>query len=196
MQRRNFLRTTIFTTGGLLLAQKEMLAAFQQQRDFNITMLSKEAGVFTEKGGTILFLLGKEGIVTVDAEIPEQAQHLIDELKKKTDKPFKMLINTHHHADHTAGNIAFKGLTEHVLAHNNSAINQKNVAVNQKTEDKQLYPDKTFGNTWSITMDRPIPTAIAWYTLRMKTLYTWATWCLTAVTRLLTAPQVPALLIG
>jgi glyoxylase-like metal-dependent hydrolase (beta-lactamase superfamily II) len=152
MQRRNFLRTTALTTGGLLLAQKEMLAALWQQPAFKITMLTKDMGTFTEKGGTILFLLGKDGIVTVDSQFPEQSQHLIDELKKQSQQPFKLLINTHHHGDHTAGNISFKGITEHVLAHENSLKNQTAVAVKQKTEDKQLYPDKTYSTTWCDTV--------------------------------------------
>jgi glyoxylase-like metal-dependent hydrolase (beta-lactamase superfamily II) len=148
MQRRNFLRTSALTAGSLLLAQKEMLAALWQQPGFKITMLTKDAGIFTEKGGTILFLLGKDGIVTVDAQFPEQSQHLIDELKKKSQQPFKLLINTHHHGDHTSGNISFKGITEHVLAHENSLKNQTNVAIANKTEDKQLYPDSTYSATW------------------------------------------------
>jgi len=148
MQRRNFLRTTALTTGGLLLAQKELLANIFQQPAFKITMLTKDIGIFTEKGGTIAFMLAKKGIVVVDAQFPEQSQHLIDELKKQSQQPFKLLVNTHHHGDHTAGNISFKGITEHVVAHANSLTNQKNVAVTQKTEDKQLYPDQTYTDTW------------------------------------------------
>ena len=112
-------------------------------------MLTNDIGIFTEKGGTIAFFLSKDGIVVVDAEFPEQANHLITDLKTRTDKPFRLLINTHHHGDHTAGNIAFKGLVPHVLAHENSKINQQNVAQKNKMEDQQLYPDETFGNIWS-----------------------------------------------
>jgi cyclase len=148
MQRRQFLRNTAFTTAGLMLAQKELLATLLQQPAFKITMLTKDAGIFTEKGGTIAFLLAKTGITVVDAEFPEQSQHLIDELKKQSGQPFKMLINTHHHGDHTAGNISFKGIVEHVLAHENSLKNQKEVAIKNKTEDKQLYPDQTFTDDW------------------------------------------------
>ena len=115
---------------------------------WKIKMLSKDVGIFTEKGGTIAFLLSKKGIIVVDAQFPDQSKHLIDELKKRSDKPFELLINTHHHADHTAGNISFKGIVGHVLAHENSLKNQKNVAVSQKTEDKQLYPDETFLEVW------------------------------------------------
>jgi Zn-dependent hydrolases, including glyoxylases len=84
----------------------------------------------------------------VDSQFPDQSRHLIDALKKKSEKPFKLLINTHHHGDHSSGNIAFKGVVEHVLAHANSKINQENSAKQNKSEDKQLYPDRTYTDTW------------------------------------------------
>lgn len=148
MQRRQFLIHSGLTTAGLFLAQKQMLANLFQAAPYKITMLSKTAGIFTEKGGTIAFVLARKGIIVVDAQFPEQSSHLIEELKKQSSHPFQMLINTHHHGDHTAGNISFKGLVKNVLAHENSLKNQQTVAVAQKTEDKQLYPDMTYTNSW------------------------------------------------
>lgn len=116
---------------------------------WKIKMLTDDLGIFTEKGGTIAFLLAKKEIVVVDSQFPDQSKHLIDELKKRSENPFSMLINTHHHGDHTAGNISFKGIVEHVLAHENSLKNQKEVAIKNKNEDKQLYPDMTFSDVWS-----------------------------------------------
>lgn len=145
MQRRSFLRSTSLTMAGLALLSKETLASFLNDPAWKIKMLTDDIGVFTEKGGTIAFLLTKKGIVVIDAQFPDTAPHLIDELKKKSNNPFRYLINTHHHGDHTSGNIAFKGLVEHVVAHENSLANQKKVAIDKKNEDKQLYPDITFG---------------------------------------------------
>jgi cyclase len=102
-------------------------------------MIRGDVGYFTESGGTIGFLLNNDGIIVVDAEFPEQAQHLVDELKKRSDKSFRLLLNTHHHRDHTAGNIVFKDLVTHVIAHENSAKNQKIVAE-KNNYDKQLIP--------------------------------------------------------
>ncbi len=147
MNRRNFIQSSAFTLGALTIAQQKIFTAMFDD-PWKIKMLRNDIGVFTEKGGTIAFLLSKKGIVVIDAEFPEQSQHLITELKKRSDKPFKLLINTHHHMDHTSGNISFKGIVENVLAHENSLKNQKNVAVAQKIEDKQLYPDRTFTDTW------------------------------------------------
>ena len=144
MQRRIFLRNASLAIGALSFSDKKLFANFFQQNPWKMKILRNDVGIFTEKGGTIGYLLSKKGIAFVDAEFPEQAQHLIDEIKKISDKPFDMLINTHHHGDHTAGNIAFKGLVKNVAAHENSLTNQKRVAVQQKTEDKQLYPDITY----------------------------------------------------
>jgi cyclase len=147
MNRRSFIQNTALTFGALTIGQQKIVQAMFDD-PWKIKMLTDNIGVFTEKGGTIAFMLGKKEIVVVDAEFPEQSQHLITELKKRSEQPFKLLINTHHHGDHTAGNISFKGIAEHVLAHENSKTNQENVAKQNKTEDKQLYPDQTYTDTW------------------------------------------------
>ena len=147
MQRRSFIQNTALTFGALTLAQQNLLSSFFED-PWKIKMLTDNLGIFTEKGGTIAFLLAKKEIVVVDSQFPDQSKHLIDELKKRSENPFSLLINTHHHGDHTAGNISFKGIVEHVLAHENSKINQEASAKKNKNEDKQLYPDQTFTDTW------------------------------------------------
>lgn len=148
MQRKVFIRNTSLALGSLLLFNKQLAAAFFNQPAWKIKMLTDAIGVFTEKGGTILFCITKKGIAVVDAQFPDTAAHLIDELKKKSEKPVKFLINTHHHGDHTAGNIAFKGIAEHVVAHANSLANQKANAEKSKNLDKQLLPDITYTDKW------------------------------------------------
>lgn len=128
-----------------VFAQKEMMRAY------NFKPLRNDVGIFTEQGGTIGWLNSSNGFVVVDAQFPASAPHVIEELKKLGDKPFKYLINTHHHGDHTAGNIAFKGLAEKVVAHQNSLINQKRGAEKANNLDKQLLPDTTFGTGWKAT---------------------------------------------
>lgn len=147
MHRRSFLRNTGFTIAALTLAQKNILSALFED-PYKLTMLTKRIGIFSEKGGTIAFYIGKTEIVVVDSQFPEQSKHLIDALRSTSQVPFSLLINTHHHGDHTAGNIAFKGLVKNVLAHENSLKNQRAVAIANKSEDKQLYPNQTFSTEW------------------------------------------------
>ncbi|HEY4107810.1 MBL fold metallo-hydrolase [Puia sp.] len=150
MRRRNFLAQSSLALGALSLPGQQLLASMagRRQDPWKIRPLRNDVGIFYERGGTIAWLLSPEGIVVVDAEFPDQAGHLIGQLKKQSAKPFEMLINTHHHGDHTAGNIAFKGIVGHVAAHANSLANQQRVAVTRKNEDKQLYPDITYADSW------------------------------------------------
>ncbi|GAA4334930.1 MBL fold metallo-hydrolase [Mucilaginibacter gynuensis] len=148
MKRRHFLRNTALAAGSLSLLSKSSFASWLAEPAYQFKPLRNNVGIFAEQGGTIAWLSNKEGIAVVDAEFPEPATHLIAELKKQSEKPFEWLINTHHHGDHTGGNISFKGIAQHVAAHANSLTNQKNTAVQQKKEDQQLYPDTTYTTKW------------------------------------------------
>ena len=152
MHRKAFLRNTSLTLTGLAFLNSAAWAQFIADPSWKIKMLNDTIGVFTEKGGTILFMLGKEGIVVVDSQFPEQAKHLVEELTKRSGLPFQLLINTHHHGDHSGGNIAFKNLVPHVVAHANSKINQERVAKEKNTVATQLFPDQTYTDTWSKKM--------------------------------------------
>lgn len=148
MNRKSFLKTSAFTLGALALANQRLLAGLLQQPAWKITMLTDEIGIFTERGGTIAFYIYNDGIVVVDAQWPEQSQHLITELKAKSAQPFQLLINTHHHLDHTSGNISFKGIVKEIVAHENSKLNQMRNAKLMKQENSQLYPTTTFKENW------------------------------------------------
>jgi glyoxylase-like metal-dependent hydrolase (beta-lactamase superfamily II) len=87
-------------------------------------------------------------MVVVDTQFQDPATHLIAELKKGSEKPVQYLINTHHHGDHTGGNIAFKGLAEKVVGHVNCLSNHQKTAAAQKSEDKQLFADTVFQDQW------------------------------------------------
>ena len=148
MHRKNFIKTASLGLGAIPLLRSDWLNSFMQENPYKMKMLRNDVGIFTEKGGTIAYYISKNNIAVVDAEFPEQSKHLIDALTKDSGKPFEILINTHHHGDHTSGNISFKGIVPHVAAHTNSLLNQQKVAKERNTEAQQLYPDITFDDTW------------------------------------------------
>jgi cyclase len=153
MHRRHFLHQTTLLASASFLFQQKAMASLLQTGDFQVKMLRNNVGIFTERGGTIGFLLSKNGTIVIDAQFPDTSRHLIDELKKKEKASFLYLLNTHHHGDHTAGNIAYKGLVEHVVAQENSQANQRRVAEANNTMDKQLLPDMTFKEDWKLKLD-------------------------------------------
>jgi glyoxylase-like metal-dependent hydrolase (beta-lactamase superfamily II) len=148
MQRRSFIRNTGLTAGLLALNGNSLLANMLQQPAYKIKTLRGDVSIFSERGGTIGIYQTKEGYTIIDSQFADTAKHLVDELKKTQDLPFQFLINTHHHGDHTGGNISFKDIVGHVAGHENCLANYKRVSEQNKSVEKQLFQDITFGDTW------------------------------------------------
>lgn len=149
MQRRKFLQGTGLSLAMLAMGNNKTLANFLLQPAYKFTPLRNDVGIFTEQGGTIAWLSNNSGMAVVDTQFVDPATHLIAELKKISSKPLNYLINTHHHGDHTGGNLAFKGLAEKVVGHSNCLANHQKTAAAQKSEDKQLFADTVFQDQWN-----------------------------------------------
>lgn len=145
MKRRSFVQSgSLAVTFSAFAPLMKML----NPAEYQIKLLRRNVGIFNEKGGTIGWLIQPDGIVVVDTQWKEQSEHLLAEIRKKDDGPVQMLINTHHHGDHTSGNIAYKGIAKHILAHANSKANQEAVAKKNNNAAEQLFPDMTYTDRW------------------------------------------------
>lgn len=111
---------------------------------YQMEYIRGNVGFFTEQGGTIGWMMRPEGAVVIDTQFPAQAQNLIDQMQASGTERITHLINTHHHGDHTSGNIAFADHTDSIVAHENSLKNQKHAAKSTGKEADQLYPNETF----------------------------------------------------
>ncbi len=116
------------------------------------TDIRGNVGYFTARGGAIGYLTAPDGIVVVDSQFPDTAQLCLDGLKGKSPRGIDTLINTHHHGDHTGGNKVFRPAVKRIVSHARVPDLQKAVAVTNKTEADQVYPDTTFSDTWKMTM--------------------------------------------
>ncbi len=58
------------------------------------------------KGGNIGLSIGYDGIFMIDDQYSEGIKQIQEDIKKKSDKPVRFLLNTHFHGDHTGGNAA------------------------------------------------------------------------------------------
>src|SRR5680860_535064 len=104
MDRRKFLLQSSLVTAGAMLPLGKIFAA----KPGNFNTLRRNVGFYTEQGGTIGWLASKDALVMVDSEFPDQAKHCLAGLQEKTSHPMDLLINTHHHGDHTGGNPVIK----------------------------------------------------------------------------------------
>ncbi len=152
MNRRHFLATSSFAVIAAALKELPVYGGYQGAPAVppvtRFEDLRGGIGVFTGQGGTIGWLATPEGVLVIDSQFPATAQACIEGLKLKSTHAIDVLINTHHHGDHTAGNKTFRPVVKSIVAHANSALWQKKAAETAKTEADQAYPDATVADMW------------------------------------------------
>ena len=67
-------------------------------------------------GGAVMVVASEGQVLMVDAKLVGLAPLLRGEAEARAGSPVTMLLNTHHHGDHTGGNVAFTADTQ-VIAH-------------------------------------------------------------------------------
>jgi glyoxylase-like metal-dependent hydrolase (beta-lactamase superfamily II) len=114
------------------------------------TPVRRNIGYFTGRGGTIGYLINADGVLVVDSQYPDSAKAFLEGLAERTNhRPVDVLVNTHHHADHTGGNPAFKGVTKTIVAQTRVPALQKQANDVSTTPAEQVYADATFDELWN-----------------------------------------------
>lgn len=114
------------------------------------TSLRRNVGYFTERGGTIGWLASPDAMVVVDSQYPETVKNCLNGLRDRTDHPLDLLINTHHHGDHTSGNPALQGVAEKMAAHENVPKLMKQANKESDGEANTAYPTTTYSDSWQM----------------------------------------------
>jgi glyoxylase-like metal-dependent hydrolase (beta-lactamase superfamily II) len=147
--RREFLAGSALALIGGALARPSLARAIQQAPNPVFTTIRRGVGFFTGRGGTIGYLINATGVVVVDSQYPDTAKLCLDGLNERSgSRPVDRLINTHHHGDHTAGNIVFKGVARKVVAHARAAEHMRQPPGRAASTAEQLYPDTTYSDVW------------------------------------------------
>jgi len=114
------------------------------------TPVRRGVGTFTARGGTIGYLVNAGGILVVDSQYPDAAKAFLDGLNAQTKgRKIDVLINTHHHADHTGGNPVFKPVAKTIVAQAKVPGLQKIANDQANPPVEQAYADATFEDTWN-----------------------------------------------
>ena len=110
----------------------------------------RNVGLFTMRGGTIGWLVNKDAALVVDTQYPDTARPCLDGLKQKAPgRSLDLVINTHHHGDHTGGNAIFRAEAKKLLAHARVPELQRTVAAATPNSPAPVVADATFEKTWS-----------------------------------------------
>lgn len=151
LTRRHFLTASASAAvGGALLRPEPALSFPRQEVQGIFSPVRRNVGFFTLRGGTIGYLVNDDGVAVVDSQFPEQAQVLLDGLNQRSGgRRVDCLVNTHHHGDHSGGNLVFRGVADAVVAHATAAEHMRTPPGGQPPAD-QLFPDVTFTDSWSL----------------------------------------------
>jgi glyoxylase-like metal-dependent hydrolase (beta-lactamase superfamily II) len=120
----------------------------------------RNVGVFTMRGGTIGWLVNKDATLVVDTQYPDTAKACIDGLKQKAaGRTIDLVINTHHHGDHTGGNAVFRAEAKKLVAQTRVPELQRTAAAATPNSPAPVVADATFDKTWSETFGDETVTA-------------------------------------
>ncbi len=148
LTRRDFLATSTLALATAHHLSGQTSGAPAPPVEARFEMLRNNIGVFIGRGGTIGWLVAPDGVVVVDSQFPDTAATALAGIKQRSTRPIDFLINSHHHGDHTGGNLVFRPAVGKIVSHSRVPGLMKTVAVAAKTEANQAYPDTRFDQTW------------------------------------------------
>jgi len=165
--RRDFLAASAAMTAGAIFGQPLRVPA-SRTAQAAFTPVRRNVGTFTMRGGTVGWLVNPRGVAVVDTQFPAEARVLLAGLRERSgNRGVDVLLNTHHHGDHTGGNGVFRGVARRVVAHGMADQHMRRApqppqqaqqaqqtppAPQQQTQPPPpapLYPDTTFTHAWS-----------------------------------------------
>ena len=150
LNRREFM-----VTSSLAVASSSLLTALTFDQSLPATefkSLRRNVGIFSGRGGTIGWLASPDALVVIDSQFPETAKVCLRGLEQRAKDKIDVLINTHHHGDHTAGNIVLGSVAKQIVAQKNVPRLQQRAANSSGTTDSQTYADTTFDDQWKMSI--------------------------------------------
>ena len=98
--------------------------------------------------GWIIF---KNFVLVIDANFPNQAEEVIELIRKQTDKPIRYVFDTHHHGDHADGNVKYVRLGAAAIASERSRAMFETKGITGFEQSQQSNPDE-YGD---LTYEKP-----------------------------------------
>src|SRR5512140_1565516 len=161
LNRRQFLATSSLAAAVSAVDLRSLLASAPQSPQAPpataFVSVRGTVGYFTGQGGTIGWHVDKTSVVVIDAQMPATTKICLGGINERSgSRPIDFLVNTHHHGDHTAGNVVFRPVTRKILAQLNeprlqmeaAARAAKNAKPGAPPPAEQVVADLTYDRTW------------------------------------------------
>ena len=149
ISRRAFVASSASAAVATSFARPALARVLQQPAAQPVfTAIRRNVGYFTMRGGTIGYLIDPSAVAVVDSQFPAEAKACLEGLNQRSrGRAIDVLINTHHHGDHSGGNVSFKGAAKRVVAHAKADEHMRQPPGGQAPAEA-LFPDTTFGDRW------------------------------------------------
>lgn len=98
-------------------------------------------------GGNVTVLVGNDGVLLADTMYNNMMVKLKQSIDSISNKPIRIVVNSHYHRDHIEGNLSLKD-SAIIIAHEN--VRNR---LYSKGENTQLFPTVTFNDSLNIYFD-------------------------------------------
>lgn len=98
-------------------------------------------------GGNVAVYVTGDGVILVDDKYEQDYEQIVEKVKSVTSQPIKYILNTHHHADHSGGNVKFQPTVEII-----STVNARKNVVEKKQPGAPA--NRTFTEETSVYLGR------------------------------------------
>jgi len=147
------MKNCLLTTLALLCILMAGYALSQDKPEFEVTQLSDHIYELSIDGGgyavKVIASVGEDGLLIVDAGQAETIEALKKSLSSLKDSIPDIIINTHSHIEHTAGNLFFKQ-TPIKIGHTNLRTRLRSGSFLYDEFDDQSLPNVTFTDSMSL----------------------------------------------
>lgn len=110
--------TVVFVLTAVTTAQAQGSLSIEQVKD----------GLYSisGSGGNVGIRVTTEGVILIDDKFPQNFAEIQELVSQVSDQPVRYVLNTHHHGDHSGGNIEYINISE-IIAHQNARDNMVRV---------------------------------------------------------------------
>ena len=136
---RDSLRFLILAAGALGVGAA-IVSTGQQSETLGIEQVKDGLYMINGTGGNVCVRVSSEGVILVDDKFPRNFEAIQAQVQSVTDSPVRYVLNTHHHGDHSGGNVEYIEIAE-IIAHQNARDNM--VRGDQPAPPRVVFTNET-----------------------------------------------------
>lgn len=116
------------------------MTAQAQQDGLSVEQVKEGLYAIIGSGGNVGVRVTSEGVILIDDKYPENFDEIQELVREVSDLPVRYVLNTHHHGDHSGGNVGYIQIAE-IIAHQNARDNM--LRGDQDAPPRVVFTDET-----------------------------------------------------